>query len=77
MTYAASTTFGHINANFNMMCFRTKILQKTKKRNRAGALVKWLWEQTRVPKVVSSNRSTVYWMDIFHIFFVVRIVMFV
>ena len=28
-------------------------------------LVKWLWEETRVPKVVSSNLVTVYWMDIF------------
>ena len=35
---------------------------------RAGALVKWLWEGTHVPKVVSSNPGTVYWMDIFHIY---------
>ena len=29
---------------------------------RAGALVKWLWEETHVPKVVGSNPSTGYWM---------------
>ena len=28
----------------------------------------WLWDETHVPKVVGSNPSTVYWMDIFHIF---------
>ena len=32
-------------------------------------------EDTRVPKVVSSNPSTVYWMDIFSDLFVVKIVM--
>ena len=41
----------------------------------AGALVLWLWEETHVPKVVSSNRDTVYWMDIFSHLFVVQIVM--
>ena len=35
---------------------------------RAGALVKWLWEETHVPKVVGSNPSTVYWIDIFDIY---------
>ena len=29
------------------------------------ALVKWLWEETHVPKVVCLNPSTEYWMDIF------------
>ena len=29
-----------------------------------GAPVLWLWEETHVLKVVSSNPSTVYWMDI-------------
>ena len=33
-----------------------------------------LWEETCIPKVVSSNPSTIYWMDIFHIS---RIVIFV
>ena len=33
-----------------------------------GALVQWLWEETRVPKVVGLNPSTVYWMDIFHMY---------
>ena len=42
---------------------------------RAGALVKWLWEETRVPKVVSSNPVTVNWTDIFSHLFVVKIVM--
>ena len=42
---------------------------------RAGALVLWLWEETHVPKVVSLNPSTVYWMDIFSHLFVVKIVM--
>ena len=37
-------------------------------RYKAGALVKWLWEETHVPKIVSSNPSTVYWMDIFQIY---------
>ena len=31
----------------------------------AGALVLWLWAETHVPKVMSSNPSTTYWMDIF------------
>ena len=26
-----------------------------------------LWDETHVLKVVGSNSSTVYWMDIFHI----------
>ena len=36
---------------------------------RVGALVKWLWEETHIPKVVGSNPSAVYWMDMifFHI----------
>ena len=42
----------------------------------AGALVWWLWEDTRVLKVMGSNNSTLYWMDIFAHLFVVRIVMF-
>ena len=46
-------------------------------KNRAGALVYWLWEETHVPKVVGSNPGTVYWMDIFSQIFVVKIVMFV
>ena len=32
------------------------------------ALVQWLWDETRNLKVVFSNPSTVYWMDIFHIY---------
>ena len=40
-------------------------------------LRKWLWEETRVQKVVSSNPSTIYWMDIISRKFVVKIVMFV
>ena len=44
---------------------------------RAGALVLWLWELTQVPKVVRSNPSTVYWMDIFSHLFVVKIVIWV
>ena len=31
---------------------------------RAGTLVYWLWEETHVPKVVSSNPCAVYWMDV-------------
>ena len=42
---------------------------------RAGALVSWLWKETRVPKVVGSNPGTVYWMDIFSHILVVKIVM--
>ena len=44
---------------------------------RAEALVYWLLEDTHVPKVVSSNPSSAYWMDIFSHLFVVRIIMFV
>ena len=45
---------------------------------RAGTLVLWLWEKTRVPKVVGSNPGTIIWMDItFSHIFVVRIVKFV
>ena len=40
-----------------------------------GALVQWLWEETRVTKVVGSNPSAVYWIDIFSHLFVVKIVM--
>ena len=42
------------------------------KGGRAGALVKWLWEETHVPKVVSLNPGTIYWMDFFHILYVVK-----
>ena len=41
----------------------------------AVARVQWLWEETYVPKVVGSNPSTVYWVDIFTHLFVVKIVM--
>ena len=37
---------------------------------------KLLWEETHALKVVGSNPSTVYWMDIFNIF-IVKIVTFV
>ena len=43
--------------------------------SRAGTLVKWLWEETHVLKVVGLNPSTIYWMDIFSHWFVVKIVM--
>ena len=33
------------------------------------------WDETRVPKIVGSNPSTIYWMDIFSHLFVVKIVM--
>ena len=33
--------------------------------NWAGALVKWLWEETHIMKVVGSNPSTMYRIDIF------------
>ena len=53
-------------------------LDKDIKASWAVAVVEWLWEETHVLKVVGSNPSTVYWMDIFHIYlFVVTIVMFV
>ena len=51
-----------------------KFLTKTF-RSRAGALVKWLWEETHVQKVMGSNPDTVYWMDIFSHLCVVKIVM--
>ena len=43
----------------------------------AGALVEGLWEEARVPKVMSSSPSIISWMDIFSHLFIVRIVMFV
>ena len=43
-------------------------------KNSAGALVKWLWEETHVPKVVGSNPGTIYWVDIFSRLCVVKIV---
>jgi len=36
-----------------------------------------LWQEAHVPKVVGSNPSTIYWMDIFSHLFAVKIVMFV
>ena len=41
----------------------------------AGALVWWFWVTTR--EVVGSNPSAISWMDIFHIDFVLNIVLFV
>ena len=38
-------------------------------------MVKWLWEETHIPKVVGSTLCTVYWMNIFSQIFVVVIVM--
>ena len=35
----------------------------------------WLWEETHVPKTVSSNPGIIYWMDIFSHLFAVKIVM--
>ena len=32
---------------------------------RKGALVQWLWDETRVLKVVTLNPRTVYWKDVF------------
>ena len=37
-------------------------------------LVQWLWEENHVPKVVSSNPGTAYWMAISSFLFVVKIV---
>ena len=34
-----------------------------------------LWEETDVPKVMSSNPGTIYWIDIFSKLLVVKIVM--
>ena len=44
---------------------------------RATALIQWLWEETHVLKVMGSNPSTIYWMGIFHIYSLLKIVMFV
>ena len=35
----------------------------------AGTLFKWLWEETHVLKVVSSNPITIYWMQFFTLIF--------
>ena len=51
-------------ATFNLITKHAKI--------REGALVWWLWEETRVQKVVSSNPGTLYWIDIFSHLFVVQ-----
>ena len=51
-------------------------LERPKVRSaKAGALVKWLWEETHVSKAVSSNPGTIYRMDIFSHKFVVKFVM--
>ena len=34
-----------------------------------------MWEETHIPKVVSSNPGTIYWVDISSHIFVVKIVM--
>ena len=44
---------------------RSKMIRYTKHSQDCGALVQWLWEETHVPKVMSSNPGTIYWMDIF------------
>ena len=54
-----------------------EIIVRRKFTSGAGAMVQWLREETHVLKVVGSNPSTVYWMDIFSHTFVVKIVMFV
>ena len=41
---------------------------------RAGALVQWLWEETRILKVVGLNPGTIYWIGIFSHLFVLKIV---
>ena len=65
------------------LCFRSlmcwcsqcdQMLEQNLARLWAGALVWWLWEETHVLKVVCSNPSTVYWMDIFSNIFVAKIV---
>ena len=51
-------------------------LERPKVRSaKAGALVKWLWEETHVSKAVSSNPGPIYRMDIFSHKFVVKFVM--
>ena len=35
-------------------------------------LVQFLWGETHVPKVVGSNPGTVYWVDIFHIYLLLK-----
>ena len=37
--------------------------------DRAGALVKWLWEMTHVREVMGLNPSAIYRMDIFALIF--------
>ena len=49
----------------SLVVFRYKLSVKNK--NQGGALVQWLWVTTHVRKVVGSNPSAIYWMDIFHI----------
>ena len=49
----------------NVAIFMQTIIQRNNHLSRAGALVYWLWEETRVPKVVSSNPGTISQMDIF------------
>ena len=54
------------------------LVEKTehKKLGREPYLVKCLWDETYVLKVVGSNPSIIYWMDIFHILFVGKNVLF-
>ena len=51
---------------------KNRIYKKRKEGSCPGAMV---MEETHVPKVVGSNPSTVYWMDVFSHVFVAKIVM--
>ena len=69
----------YINSKLSYLLYRVllgRMVLVIKTNKRAGVLVKWLWEETHVLKVVGMNPCTTYWVDIFSHIFVVKFVMF-
>ena len=53
----------HPRCLFNLLSVIFKQINKLK--IWAGAVVQWFWDKTNVHRVVGSNPSTLYWMDVF------------
>ena len=58
--------FTHTQALYNIFCIEIERKFKLKE-NGINSRVQWLKEEAHNPKVVNSNPSTRYWIDIFHI----------
>ena len=70
ITFCALTWHWIFSSAMTRIYFAEPILENS-------ALVYWLWDETHVLKVVDSNPSTIYWMDIFINLIVVNIVKFI